>query len=241
MKALTLRRSASSAEPPCTRCPSCSSVAAACCRLPRPRPRSPTVWSLGSPSDVAQRMRRGRRISDRASFVARSATCSPRQLVAKASADSEIRVIRGGHSSRLSDWIMLVLPGSRSNSRRRSVPVRPCFSLPQSQSDCGASGNWRAGRRLAGPISVIPFTYEKIRCRRALRHEGRSARTRLAAGALHDLDLAFLHEVAVLHDLIERLDLERRVQEAIAASTDTARCDGAIHRSADMRCRRPSR
>src|SRR5438552_12768988 len=38
----------------------------------------------------------------------------------------------------------------------------------------------------------------------------------LAAGALHDLDLAFLHEVAVLHDLIERLDLERGIQEAIA-------------------------
>src|SRR5260370_16719966 len=40
-------------------------------------------------------------------------------------------------------------------------------------------------------------------------------RTRLAAGALHDLDLAFLHEVAVLHDVIERFYLERRVQQAM--------------------------
>src|ERR1700704_6110078 len=38
----------------------------------------------------------------------------------------------------------------------------------------------------------------------------------LAAGALHDPDLAFLHEIAVLHDLIERLDLERRIEEPIA-------------------------
>src|SRR6266849_6992303 len=40
-------------------------------------------------------------------------------------------------------------------------------------------------------------------------------RTRLAAGALHDLDLAFLHEVTVLHDVIERFDLERRIQQTV--------------------------
>src|SRR5258708_27216765 len=39
-------------------------------------------------------------------------------------------------------------------------------------------------------------------------------RARLPAGALHDPDLALLHEVAVLHDVIERLDLERRVEKA---------------------------
>src|SRR5260370_976013 len=39
-------------------------------------------------------------------------------------------------------------------------------------------------------------------------------RARLAAGTLHDPDLAFLHEIAVLHDVIERLDLERRVEQA---------------------------
>src|SRR5258708_1710240 len=39
-------------------------------------------------------------------------------------------------------------------------------------------------------------------------------RERLPAGALHDPDLALLHEVAVLHDVIERLDLERRIEKA---------------------------
>src|SRR5882672_1720269 len=38
---------------------------------------------------------------------------------------------------------------------------------------------------------------------------------RLAAGALHDLDLTLLHEVAVLHDVIERFDLERRIQQTV--------------------------
>src|SRR5258708_13235983 len=39
-------------------------------------------------------------------------------------------------------------------------------------------------------------------------------RERLPAGALHDPDLALLHEVAVLHDVIERLDLERLIEKA---------------------------
>jgi hypothetical protein len=39
-------------------------------------------------------------------------------------------------------------------------------------------------------------------------------RARLPAGTLNDLDLAFLHEVAVLHDAIERFDLECRIQQA---------------------------
>src|SRR5258708_24199234 len=34
-------------------------------------------------------------------------------------------------------------------------------SLPHSQSDSAASGNWRAGRRTV-PISLIPLTYEKM-------------------------------------------------------------------------------
>lgn len=41
------------------------------------------------------------------------------------------------------------------------------------------------------------------------------AQSGLAARALHDPDLGLLHEAAVLHDLIERLDLERRIQEPI--------------------------
>src|SRR5882672_2745322 len=51
---------------------------------------------------------------------------------------------------------------------------------------------------------------------RALDVQEHLARSSLAARALHDPDLAFLHEVAVLHDLIKRHDLERRVQEPIA-------------------------
>src|SRR5881398_2377815 len=38
-------------------------------------------------------------------------------------------------------------------------------------------------------------------------------RARLPAGAFNDFDLALLHEVAVLHDVIERLDLERRIKK----------------------------
>src|ERR1700745_534686 len=37
-------------------------------------------------------------------------------------------------------------------------------------------------------------------------------RHRLSTGPLDDLYLIFLHEVAVLHDLIERLDLESGVE-----------------------------
>src|SRR5438445_12620860 len=44
---------------------------------------------------------------------------------------------------------------------------------------------------------------------RALDVQEHLARSSLATGALHNPDLAFLHEIAVLHDLIERLDLER--------------------------------
>jgi hypothetical protein len=39
--------------------------------------------------------------------------------------------------------------------------------------------------------------------------------TGFASGALHDPYLALLHEIAVLHDAIERLDLERRVEQAV--------------------------
>src|SRR5580693_660376 len=39
-------------------------------------------------------------------------------------------------------------------------------------------------------------------------------RARLPAGPLNDLDLAFLHEVTVLHDAIERFDLECRIKQA---------------------------
>src|SRR5712664_1543341 len=39
-------------------------------------------------------------------------------------------------------------------------------------------------------------------------------RARLPAGTLNDLDLVLLHEIAVLHDVIERFDLECRVEKA---------------------------
>src|SRR5215207_8276683 len=101
------------------------------------------------------------------------------------------------------------------------------------------SSTWRAQFRyvlaFAAPIAERSRGQRKLPCQPGLFVEFRHAihigknqavgpldmqehllRRSLTAGALYDPDLAFLHEIAVLHDLIERLDLECRVQEAIA-------------------------